>query len=233
MYTGVHPPSRQRDRVYGQIKSGLLSGDFPFDARLGEVTLAKELEASRTPVREALLRLWSEGLVERHPDGGFRPVLPDATIIHDLYDVRVALEQYALTRPLRDGIPHDRDLLEQIHGEWSALAGEEHVPDPEFVLLDESFHIGLAESSGNPALVEMLQGVNERIRIVRTQDFLTVERIVVTIDEHLGIVSALLDNSLQVAVDRFGVHLAESLAVVDERSTQACLRMMRAGRSSK
>ncbi|MFN8053012.1 MAG: GntR family transcriptional regulator [Acidimicrobiales bacterium] len=233
MYTGMHPAPSQRERVYGQIKARLLAGDFAFDARLGEVPLAKELEASRTPVREALLRLWSEGLVERHPDGGFRPVLPDATIIHDLYDVRVALEQYALTRPLRDGIPHDRDQLEQIHAEWSALAGDDHVADPEFVLLDESFHLGLAEASGNPALVEMLQGVNERIRIVRIQDFLTVERIVVTIDEHLGIVSALLDGTLDVAVDRFSVHLAESLAVVDERSTQACLRMMRAGRSPR
>src|SRR3954447_7962948 len=111
MYTGVHPAPRQRDRVYSQIKARLLEGEFAIDSRLGEVSLARELEASRTPVREALLRLWSEGLVERHPDGGFRPVMPDAATIHDLYGVRVALEQYALTRPVRDGVAHDRDLL--------------------------------------------------------------------------------------------------------------------------
>lgn len=84
--------------MYAQIKARLLDGDFPFDARLAEISLAKDLDASRTPVREALLRLWSEGHVERHPDGGFRPVLPDAGVIADLYDVRIALETHAWSR---------------------------------------------------------------------------------------------------------------------------------------
>ncbi len=233
MYTALHPTPRQRDRAYIQIKSKLLNGDFPFAERLGEVALARELEASRTPVREALLRLFSEGLVERHSEGGFRPILPDARVIHELYDVRVALEHHALTQPIRSGREHERDVLEQLHSEWSALATEEHDADPEFVLLDESFHIGLAQASANPTLVEMLHGVNERIRIVRVHDFLSVERIVTTISQHLGILEALLSGEPQLAVERWRLHLEESLAVVDERSAQACLRMINAGRSER
>ena len=233
MYTAPHPTPRQRDRAYTQIKSKLINGDCPFDERLGEVVLSREFGVSRTPVREALLRLYSEGLVERHREGGFRPVLPDARVIHDLYGIRVALENHALTRPVRPDGRHDFAVLEQLHSEWSALAAEEHAADPEFVLFDESFHLGLAEASGNPTLVEMLQGVNERIRIVRMHDFLTVERIVTTISEHLGILEALLDGSPGLAVDRWRIHLEESLAVVDERSAQACLRMINAGRTQQ
>jgi len=233
MYTAVHSTAKRRDRVYAEVKGRLLTGAFPYDARLAEVALATDLEVSRTPVREALLRLWSEGLVERHPDGGFRPVMPDAGVIRDLYDIRVGLEQHALTRPLRTGVAHDRVALEELHGEWSALGEEEPAADPDFVLLDESFHVGLAEASGNPALAELLRGVNERIRIVRIQDFLLVDRIVSTIEQHLGILDALLEENLDLALDRFDAHLAESLSVVEEQSMQVCLRMMRASRDAR
>ena len=233
MYTAVHPTPRHRDRVYSELKSRVLTGDFAFDARLAETSLAAEFDVSRTPIREALLRLWSEGLVDRHPEGGFRPVLPDAEAVRDLYDVRIGLEQHALTRPLRTGIVHDRSILEEIHADWTALSHEEAVGDADFVLLDESFHIGVAEASGSRALAELLQGVNERIRIVRIQDFLLVDRIVSTIEQHLGILDALLAGTLEVALDRFDAHLAESLAVVEERSLQACMRMMRTGRNQR
>lgn len=233
MYTALHSTATRRDRVYAEVKGRLLTGAFPYDARLAEVALATDLEVSRTPVREALLRLWSEGLVERHPDGGFRPVMPDAAVIRDLYDARLALEHHALTRPVRTGVSHDRAVLEELHSEWSALEQEEPVAEPDFVLLDESFHVGLAEASGNPVLAELLRGVNERIRIVRIQDFLLVDRIVSTIAQHLGILAALLDDDLDLALDRFDSHLAESLSVVEEQSMQVCLRMMRAARDPR
>jgi len=226
----VHAAPRQRDRVYAELKERLLAGEFALDARLGEVSLARELEVSRTPVREALLRLWSEGIVDRHPGGGFRPVMPDGVAIRELYDLREALERHAITLPARTGRHHDRDVLERLLGEWRSLASEPHSPDPDFVLLDESFHLGLAESAGNPALVDALAAVNDRIRIVRLQDFRTVGRIVATIDQHLAIVEALLADRPELAFERWRDHLAESLAVVEERSTEACLRMMRSGR---
>ena len=231
MYTAMHSTPRHRDRVYSELKSRLLEGDFACDARLGEIALATEFEVSRTPIREALLRLWTEGLVERHVDGGFRPVLPDVAVIRDLYDVRIGLEQHALTRPLRTGIAHDRAMLEDLHADWVALGEDEPAGDADFVLVDESFHVGLAEAAGSPALAELLRSVNERIRIVRIQDFLLVDRIVSTIEQHLGILDSLLADDLDQALERFDAHLAESLAVVEERSMQACLRMLRAGRT--
>jgi DNA-binding GntR family transcriptional regulator len=228
MYTASYAAGRRSDLVHSELKKQLLEGHFAIGVRLGEMALAEEFGVSRTPVREALSRLWSEGIVDRHPEGGFRPVPPDVSVIRDLYEVRVGLEQLAIARPFRIGTVHERERLLELRDDWMALAEDPDVePSPDFVLLDESFHAGLAEASGNPAIVEMLRTVNERIRIVRMQDFLTEERISKTITQHLGILEAVIDRDLATAMARFDDHLHESLAVVEERAMQAVSRMIR------
>jgi len=67
--------------------------------------------------------------------------------------------------------------------------------------------------------------VNDRIRIVRMQDFLTSGRIDETIAEHLGIVEAVLAGDLTDAERRFAVHIGQSIAVVEQRVSAAIARM--------
>jgi DNA-binding GntR family transcriptional regulator len=232
MYTASYPTGRRSELVYAELKRRLLQGDFAIGVRLREVALAEEFEVSRTPVREALTRLWSEGIVDRHPDGGYRAVPPDVSTIRDLYEVRIGLEHLAIMRPFRAGTLHERDRLLELRDDWVALADDEVEPDPDFVLLDESFHVGLAEAAGNPAIVEMLRTVNERIRVVRMQDFLTEERIAKTITQHVGILDAVLDRDLSAAMVRFDEHLRESLDVVEQRALQAVSRMIRVEREA-
>lgn len=219
-------PVGLRARAYDELKTALLVGDFPLNLRLGEERLAAQLGVSRTPVREALLRLHAEGLVGPHPEGGFCPVAPDVASVHDLYEVRVILELQALRRPARDaGSIHDRAVLEPLRDEWRMLASAIPAPDPGFVTLDEDFHVRLAESAGNPSLADLLRTVNERIRVVRMHDFLTTDRISRTVDQHLGILEAVLVDDLVLAEARFQAHLDESIAVVEQRTTQALARM--------
>lgn len=68
--------------------------------------------------------------------------------------------------------------------------------------------------------------VNERIRTVRMHDFLTGERIDRTINQHLGIVEAVLAGDLNTGEHRFTTHLGESIAVVEERAARAVARMV-------
>jgi DNA-binding GntR family transcriptional regulator len=226
MYTDPYTDTVSRgERVFSDLKARLLAGDFPVGRRLGEERLAALLAVSRTPVREALHRLHAEGLVVRHPDGGFVPTVPDVATMRTFYEVRVGLEIQALRRPASLGTTHDPGRVEQLHAEWSALREDGPAPTPDFVMLDESFHVTLAEAAGNPVLVEFLRTVNERIRIVRMQDFLTSDRIGETIEQHLGIAEAVLDGETEVAVARFASHLSESLAVVEERTLQAIALM--------
>jgi DNA-binding GntR family transcriptional regulator len=178
-------------------------------------------------VREALARLHAEELVERHPEGGFRPSPPDLRRTHELYQVRFALEHHALRLPAESGRTHDLAALEALHDEWAELARADDRPvEPTFVLLDEDFHVRLAASAGNEALVDTLVGVNERIRPVRMHDFLTAERVEATVRQHLTIVDGLLAGDVDAAEARLRHHLGQSLSVVEERAAAALTRML-------
>jgi len=225
LYTEGSSPGLRREHAYDELKTRLLLGDFPLGQRLGEEKLAALLGVSRTPVREALLRLHSEGLIGPHPDGGFHPIAPDVDQVHDLYEVRMALELQALRRPGELGITHDPAELELLRDEWLVLADKQPEPDPGFVFLDEDFHVRLAAASGNPSLADLLRIVNERIRVVRMHDFLNAERVRRTVAQHLGILDAVLAGDLPVALARFSRHLGESMAVVELRAAQALARM--------
>jgi Transcriptional regulators len=221
---GVRVPAGER--AYAEIKRRLLLGEFPLRMRLGEERLAALFGVSRTPVRQALVRLHTEKLVDRLPDGGYVPAEPNLIEIRQLYEVRRALELSALARPKELGTPHDLSIIEPLRDDWRALRQDTPEPDPGFVLLDESFHLRLAEASGNAALADLLSIVNERIRIVRMHDFLTEERIDRTIIQHLGILEAVLADDFDNAHRRFTMHLGESIAVVEERAARALARMM-------
>lgn len=224
-----HNPTRGDD-AYRTLKTWLLRGELPLNVRLAEPRLAAMLGTSRTPVREALRRLRSESLIEDHPGGGFRPAVPDTVLMRQLYEVRSGLELQALQRPARLGTRHDPTIVEPLRDEWRRMAsGAPPAPDPDFVLLDEDFHVRLALAAGNRVAAEMLQQVNDRIRIVRMHDFFTAERIERTIEEHLSIAELVLVGELIEAESAFGAHLAASMAVVEERARDAILRMATGG----
>lgn len=225
--TELHTATPRRDLAYQVLKQGLLAGRFAPGMRLGEERVAVELEMSRTPVREAFSRLHSEGLLERLPDGGFGPTVVDLHLVRELYEIRFALERCALRRTIGGAPTHDEARLRSLRADWADLdapASDDEV-DSDFVLLDEDFHERLAGAAGNEALTDDLHKVNERIRIVRMQDFLTVERIECTITEHLGVLDMVLADDFETAETLLTAHFDESLAVVEERAALAVARM--------
>lgn len=228
MYTQPHTPSpgSHAEGAYTELKRLILLGEFRLGARLGEERLAAHIGISRTPIREALLRLHSEGLIDRHPEGGYRPRPPIVSGVRELYEVRKGLELLAVGRPAAEGVPHNRGILLQIHDDWATLAEDLPEPDPGFVITDEAFHVGIAEAAGNEALAEMLRHVNQRIRMVRMHDFLAADRIQATVDQHLAIVTALLAGDLSEAATALGDHLTESMAVVETLANLALARML-------
>lgn len=229
VYTGMDTRLDRRQRAYESLKARLVDGDFAAGERLREERLASELGMSRTPVREALSRLVSDGLVSRTSDG-YVPVVPDLATIRELYDVRFALERWAIRGP-----HHDLDAVGRLREEWLDLAaadlGGDVGADGSFVLSDEDFHVRLAASGGNATLADHLQGVNERIRVVRVHDFLTPERIARTIEQHVRVLDAVLAGDTEAAEVRLVENFSESLAVVEERAALAIARMVGQWRS--
>lgn len=213
-------------QVHVDLRRRLLEGRFPVWERLAEERLASSLGVSRTPVREALQRLEREELVVADPGGGYRPQAPDIAHLRDLYEVRMRLEDLSVERAV--AADADRERLEALRGEWLGLAGKigPEDSDADFVYREESFHLGIVEAGGNQALAKMLQGVNDRIRIIRFHDFLIPGRIQATVHQHLGILEKILDRDLAEARRRMQEHIRESASLVEDRAFRALSRMV-------
>jgi DNA-binding GntR family transcriptional regulator len=102
-----------RERVYDYLKTSILSGRFNPGKRLTEEHLADEIGVSRTPVREALHKLESEGLIKPRKKRGFVASMDSKDEIEELFDIRASLEGYALR--LISGIISE-DTLKRLDG---------------------------------------------------------------------------------------------------------------------
>lgn len=211
----------QRERVYEALREELMSGRVPPWERLGEERLAERFAVSRTPVREALARLRSDGLVEQRV-GGLYPYVPSFEDLADLYELRITLELQGIRRTIEDPtVHHDAVRLTTELESWYRMREHEPPGTPDFVRVDERFHTVLLDTSGNPALTAALAGVNQRIRAVRMYDYLTPDRMHATITEHVEIAELVLGGRLRQALDALHAHVGASKDVVVERAARA------------
>ncbi|WP_142158011.1 GntR family transcriptional regulator [Cellulomonas sp. SLBN-39] len=218
-----------REVVYHRLRDEILNGRVSPRERLTEPKLSKAFEVSRTPVREALSRLLSDGLVER-TDFGYAVVVPSLADLRDLYELRIALELRGIARAIENPqVRHDEVLLRAELERWQELRDDVPVPDASFVVVDEGFHQTLSRASGNGQLTGALVTVNQKIRAVRMHDFVEEERITATIEEHLAILGLVLARELPDALTALHKHVGESLEVVMERASTAMARMAVAG----
>lgn len=222
------------DRVHDDLRRDLLAGKLPYGERLVEEQLAERFATSRTPVREALRRLESDGHLVREPAGGVRPNPPRVSSMRDVYAVRFVLEDLVVTLAAGGGDRADQPALLRLREDWIEL--RETWPElrgqiewPDFVHADESFHLGLARASGNRAAVRYLRDINERIRVLRIHDFTTADRIEATITEHLEIVDAACAGEVATATALMATHVEASAAVVESRVGELLARMFDAG----
>src|ERR1700716_2927871 len=88
-------PESLSEVVYETIRDAIVNRTIPPGVRVTEAGLAKQLNVSKTPVREALLRLREIGLIEPSGVRGGRIILPSPTSIRQAYEVRLALETFA------------------------------------------------------------------------------------------------------------------------------------------
>lgn len=223
-----------REQAYTQIRQMVMLGEFQTGQRLAEEQLADQLKVSRTPVREAFTRLHADRLLNRYADGGFYVAELDLLDLRDLYELRLTLETRGLSRALEVGVHHDRAALGALYDLWLEIQQDVPPADGSFIELDEAFHVSLLRTSGNHALTETLETVNARIRPVRMYDFFDADRIVSSIQEHLDIVDAVLEDDLTLATDRLRDHIGASLDVVERRAAEAIAqRQLRARRAHR
>jgi DNA-binding GntR family transcriptional regulator len=218
-------PARLSDQVHDLLRDAIMNGRVPVTERLTEVKLARQLGISRTPVREALGWLATEGLLRRE-DYGYAARVPSVEGMRQLYELRITLELRGIARAIEDPtIRHDHRVLGDELASWYRMRVLTPKATPDFVVLDEGFHVALLRSSGNAALVEALESVNAKIRHVRMYDFLVNSRIEVSIAEHIEIGERVLTGQLAEAHEALHAHIGASSAIVMERVSNAIAAM--------
>lgn len=212
------------DRVRVELRRQLLAASFPLWERLTEARLAAQLGVSRTPVREALRQLEREELVVVDGSGSYRPRVPVVTHIQNLYAVRAQLEEMSVT--LACGPNRDDARLAELARQWKSISIDDEL-DPEYVFVEESFHIGLAEVGDNGALVEVLSSINDRIRLARSFAFNDPAKRGFSVREHRQIIRIVQDRNEELARARIRRHITESAGMVETSVNQALALMQR------
>ncbi|HXY71989.1 MAG TPA: GntR family transcriptional regulator [Actinomycetota bacterium] len=135
------------------IRSRILGGTFTSGERLVETRLARQLQVSRGPVREALKQLAAEGLVREEPRRGTFVAAPTEGDARDLYDLRTAIEARAARLIIENADPSALDMLRAAIGKMSEAVRASDLKG--LVRSDYEFHETLCRASGNRRLHEV------------------------------------------------------------------------------
>lgn len=201
--------STSSDFVYLDLRARIVNKELKPSQRLLEVKIATEMGVSRTPVREALRRLASEGLVRIVPNSGARVASPTANEMESAYSVREYLENMSVELACRNGV--DRRLLEKaeevLGAEENAFAARDI---DAFLEANNSFHRLIAAAAKNPVLSEYVESIMMRTNVYMfffnhfndSENFSSAE--------HRAIIRAIAKRDKEGAQNRMKEHLKHS-----------------------
>ncbi|WP_157154997.1 MULTISPECIES: GntR family transcriptional regulator [unclassified Diaminobutyricimonas] len=189
-----------RDRVYDLVLEMLMSSNLEPGSRLSIDMIARNLNVSPTPVREALVQLERTGLVTREAHKGYRVAPPIADDqLEALFDTRMILEVGATELAARDAqtlVPLLEDSLEQ-HRRVAAQVQAGVADGPvsvqlltEYFAVDWAFHHLIFESTHNPFLLDMSETISTRVHRMRQTVLSGVTDADHAVAEHTAIVEA-------------------------------------------
>jgi DNA-binding GntR family transcriptional regulator len=159
------PAQTINQRAYDRLCGLILSGHLGFGERLDERVLAERMKISRTPIREAIGRLATEGIVERRPYQGNFVRTFTSEQIKDLYEVRIELESLAVHLAVARATPADVDeLADTIRRCHAAFDADDRIA---FEKLDQEFHESIARFSRNETLIDCLENLRLQVQLAR------------------------------------------------------------------
>ncbi len=200
------------EKVYERLKREIYEGRFPIDAPVLETDLAERLGVSRTPVREALRMLASEGLVSPRPGGGHTAVRVGERDLHDTVAARLGIETLAVRLAAERANDAQLDEIDAINRQARAslaagLLGET-------MAANEAFHRAVAAATGSRLIEFLLARIYEFILVSRVLDGVREQRrafreMTRFVAEHEGIAAALRSRDGDLASERMQAHLGQ------------------------
>ncbi len=194
------------DYAYEEIWKRVIMIGGSEEQRLSDVTLAEQLGGmSRTPVRQALDRLVQEGLLRSDPRRGFWTRTFTAQDIHEIYDLRGALEVLAV----RLAAPRlsQEDLKAHLDALYAVRAELDAHPVLRFLQVDIRFHTLITRASGNGRLIHSLAMLRSQLSMFQMQDTFYPKRMEIALNDHEQILLALLAGNVDEAADCLARHI--------------------------
>ncbi|MBL7211103.1 MAG: GntR family transcriptional regulator [Desulfobacteraceae bacterium] len=198
----------KRREAYNRIREFILTYKIKPGQRLDHEYLRKEIGVSTTPIREALNRLMEEGFIFQIKNRGY--FVSDLSIgeLEDLYEVREALEVFAATKTLKEGLEITeafRTELEQTMDLYYKYAHEE--PYRNRLMLDQEFHVDLAKLANNSLLSTKLENIFEKVNYKRKVVELHPQRGQEASEEHYKILNLFLEGNKRRLIERLQGHI--------------------------
>ena len=200
-------PESLADMVYDAIRRLVMDKTLPPGSRVSEHALAERLGVSKTPVREAMLRLRQIGVIQSDGVRGGRVARPSRTAIRQAYEIREALEVHAVRSATARGGAADleriRDAAER--SLECARAGDQEG----FREHDFAFHRSIAAAAGNPRLTQLIEDVLTLIVTLRQRDFPGLQASVECGHAHVQIADAMARADIEGAEASARTHIRQ------------------------
>ena len=207
----AHPPTTRA--IYAALRREIVTLALMPGTKLSENELSLRFGTSRGPVREALIRLGEDGLIDVMPQRGSfvgRLSLPD---IERARFVREALEIAVVRRAAESGLPHRHRLAAEASLEAQGTAG---IDAETFIDLDDAFHAGFADGIGLAGVWAIIEREKTQFDRIRFLSLPAATPIPVLIAQHRAILATVLDRDAAAAERAVRDHMAEVLKIVSD-----------------
>jgi DNA-binding GntR family transcriptional regulator len=200
------------DRAYAFAKERILDGRFAGGELISEGDVAAGVELSRTPVREAFLRLEAEGLLRLYPKRGALVVAVSADEVEHVMETRLLVERFSIEKIVRAGTDLG-DAPASLIAEQAAHA--ERGDAPAFVDADRRFHRTYVAAAGNPLLLQLHDSLRDRqSRMGLAALAADADRVQQILAEHRALAAAVADGDGDAAREIVDRHLHGTFALL-------------------
>ena len=209
------PRANLGEEVYRLLWKRILDRGLRPGDKLSDLRLSQELGVSRTPTREALQRLVSDGIVRAERNRGFFVASFSASDIAEIYDLRATLETMALRaaapRLTPDLLGSAQSDLDNVEARLDAAATESEKLDAftAFLEVDRGFHRSLVELAGNSRLQNIVEGLWAQIAVFQWAGGFRDRWTEAAITRHRSIIAAMLVGDVERATEELRQHIDE------------------------
>lgn len=194
-----------RDIVFDSMREAIIAQILRPGERLMEVQLAEEMGVSRTPVREAIRKLELEGFAIIVPRKGAYVASISINDVHELYEIRAALETLACGLAAERATQEEIEEMEKFLIQESSFVGSSNVFDT--VNADVGLHDLICKASRNERLLNTLNNLREQIYRTRAASISLPGRKKKSLEEHRHIVEAISSRDLELAQKLMQAHV--------------------------